>query len=144
MVDVVYYQKIWNVLIFKYYIVILILDHQSQPALDVRDLQGTFRGLLGDQPKNRWFDGKKCFLDAMIFVLHIYDCFLLEKQLFKSSKYGRPQDVYGTQLRDVPGTKWWDVLGKSRAVGHACFLNSTQKHIKIPLASYSRLYSELW
>ena len=26
---------------------------------------------------------------------------------------GHPRDVYGTQLQDVPGAKWWDVLGTS-------------------------------
>ena len=35
---------------------------------NVRDLQGTFRGLLGNQQKNGWFDEKKCFLDAIVFV----------------------------------------------------------------------------
>ena len=40
-----------------------------------------------------------------LYHLHIYLCFLLQKQIFKRSKRGRPRDVYGTQLRDVPGTK---------------------------------------
>ena len=56
---------------------------------------------------------KKIFLDAMVLVLHICSCFLLEKQIFKRSKLGCPWDVYGTQLRDVPGTKWWNVLRTS-------------------------------
>ena len=56
---------------------------------------------------------KKCFLDAIVLVLQICYCFLLEKQISKSSKWGRPQDVYGPQLRDVLGTRWWDVLGTS-------------------------------
>ena len=30
---------------------------------------------------------------------------LQEEQLFKSSKRGRPRDVWGTHLRDDPGTK---------------------------------------
>ena len=33
--------------------------------------------------------------------------------------------------------------GRLRDVGHICFLNSTQKHIKLTLTGYSRLYSEL-
>ena len=53
---------------------------------------------------------KKNFLDAMVIALHISYCFLLEKQICKSSEWGRLQDVYGTQLRDVLGTKWWDDL----------------------------------
>ena len=31
--------------------------------------------------------------------------FFTGKKIFKSSKWGRPQDIYGTQLWDVPGTK---------------------------------------
>ena len=48
---------------------------------------------------------KNVFLDAIVLFLQIYYCFLLEKQIFKSSKWGRPRDVYGTQLREVSGTK---------------------------------------
>ena len=76
---------------------------------NVRDVQETLR-----RPTKKlmiWL--KKGFLDAIVFILHIYYCFLLEKQIFKSSKWGRPRDVYGTQLRDVSGTEWWDVLGTS-------------------------------
>ena len=31
----------------------------------------------------------------------------------QQKKWGRPRDIYGTQLWDVPGTKWWEVLGTS-------------------------------
>ena len=68
------------------------------------------------------------------------------KTNIQSSKWGRPCDFYGTQLREtsrVPndGTLW----GRPRDVGHICFLNSTQKHIKLTLTGYySSLYSELW
>ena len=82
---------------------------RSPKGPNVRDLQGTFRGLT----KKLVIKWKKCFLDAIVLVLHICYCFLLEKQICKSSKWGRPRDVYGTQFRDVPGTRWWDVLGKS-------------------------------
>ena len=34
-----------------------------------------------------------------------------------------------------------EMMGRSGNVGHTCFLSSTQKHIKLTLASYS---SELW
>ena len=55
---------------------------------------------------------KKVFLDVIVLVLHIYYCFLLEKQILKSSKWGRPWDSVagrpGDQLmgrsRDVRGT----------------------------------------
>ena len=48
---------------------------------------------------------KKRLLEAMFLVLHIYYCFLQEKQILKSSKRERPRDNCKTQLRDIPGTK---------------------------------------
>ena len=45
------------------------------------------------------------FLVVSVFVLHVYYCFLLENQIFKSSKWRCSWDVYDTQLQDVPGTK---------------------------------------
>ena len=45
----------------------------------------------------------------------------------------------GTSRRPNDGTFW----RRSRDLGHTCFLNSTQKHIKLNLTGYSRLYSEL-
>ena len=83
---------------------------RSPKSSDVQDLQGTFRGFLGNQHKNWWFNEKKCLLDAIVLVLRIYYCFPLKKQKLKSSKWGRPWDVCRTQLRNAPGTKWWDVL----------------------------------
>ena len=68
-------------------------------------MSGNFRGLLGDQQKIDNLMKKKCFLGAIVLVLHIYYCFLLEKQICKSSRWGRPRDVYRTQLQNVPGTK---------------------------------------
>ena len=71
---------------------------------------------------------KKMFLDAIVLVLHICYCFFFEKQICKSPKWGRPQDVYETQLTSWgpdDGTFW----GRPWDVGHTCFLNSTQKHI---------------
>ena len=68
----------------------------------------TYRGPSEDsQQTNTKMDDlmKKLLLDAIVLVLHIYSCFLQEGQIFKNSKWGRPQDVYGTQLQDVPGTK---------------------------------------
>ena len=64
-----------------------------------------------------------------MLVLHIYSCYSVEEQTSKSSKHGRPEDVYRTQLRDVPGISW----ERSRYVDQTCFLNSFHKHIKFTL-----------
>ena len=45
----------------------------------------------------------------------------------------------GTTRVPDDGTFW----GRPRDVGLICFLNSTQKHIKLTLTGYSRLYSKL-
>ena len=45
----------------------------------------------------------------------------------------------GTTRVPDDGTFW----GRPRDVGLICFLNSTQKHIKLILTGYSRLYSKL-
>ena len=69
---------------------------------------GTTRGPSeNSQGTNTKIDGlmKKLFLVAITLGLHIYSCFLLEKQIFKCSKCGRPRDIYGVQLQDVPGSK---------------------------------------
>ena len=47
---------------------------------------------------------KKLFLDTIALVLHLF-LFLQEEQIFKNFKQGRVREVYGTQLRDIPGTK---------------------------------------
>ena len=60
-------------------------------------------------------------------LIEIYSCFLQEEQISKSSERGHPQDVYGTQLRDVMGTKWWDILGASvRRWSHVFFKFNSQ------------------
>ena len=56
---------------------------------------------------------KTCFTEVIVLALYICFCFLQEEQIFKSYKRGPPRDVYGTQLRDVKWTKWWDVLRTS-------------------------------
>ena len=43
----------------------------------------------------------KFILEAIVLVLHIYSCFLQEEQIFKSCKWGRPHEVYESQLGDV-------------------------------------------
>ena len=48
---------------------------------------------------------KNYFLDEIVLVLQFYFCFLQKEQIFKSFKWKRPQDVFETQSREVPGTK---------------------------------------
>ena len=86
---------------------------RSHEGPNIRDLQGAFRWLLGDQQKKKIIYWKKCFLDTIVLVLHICYYFLLENQICKSSKWRRPRDVYETQVQDLPETRWWDVLGTS-------------------------------
>ena len=62
---------------------------------------------------------RKVFLDAIVFALHIYYCFSLAKQIFKSSKSSTGTS-YGTSRGPNDGTLW----GRPRDVGHICFLNS--------------------
>ena len=70
---------------------------------------------------------------------HLFYYFLLEKEIFRSSKWGHPWDVYGTLWGQNDGKFW----GRQRDVGHSCFLNSTQKHIKLTLTGYSRLLTQV-
>ena len=99
------------------------------------DLQGTLRG-----PTQKLMISWK---SVFVLVLHISYCFLLEKQILKSSKWGRPRKVYRIQLRDVPGAKWWDVLATSgTSVIHVIFKFNSEIY-KLTLTGYSRLYSEL-
>ena len=46
------------------------------------------------------------FLDAIVLLLHIYYRFLLEKQIFESSKWGRLQDP----VMERPGHQ---IMGRS-------------------------------
>ena len=49
------------------------------------------------------------------------------------------------RLRDlVTGCPGDQIMGRFGDFGHIRFLNSPQKHIKLTLTGYSRLYSELW
>ena len=105
---------------------------------------GTFKEFLGDQQKIDKLI-KKCFLDAIVLVLHICYCFLLEKQICKSSKWGRLQDVYGTQLRNVPGTRWWgrfgEVLGTSSGRRSYMFFKFNSETY---LTYFDKLLETLW
>ena len=83
---------------------------RSPKGPNVRDLHGTLRGPT--KKLMSWL--KKCFLDAIVFVLHIYYCFLLEKQIFKSSKWGRLRDPVAERLGN-------QMMERSGDFGHICF-----------------------
>ena len=80
-------------------------------------MSGTYKGPSGDsQRTNTKIDDfmKKLFSRSNSpCITYLFLFFLQEEPLFKSSKQGRPRDVYGTQLWDVRGTKWRDVLRTS-------------------------------
>ena len=106
---------------------------RSPKGLNAQDLQGTFRRLWGDKTKKFMIWLKMYFLDAIVFVFHIYYCF------YWNSKYSKVLngEVHGTSTEPSCGTfrgpndgTFW---GHPRDVGHICFLNSTQKHIKLTL-----------
>ena len=103
---------------------------KSHKGPKVQDFQGPAGNSWGANTKTDDLM-KKVSLDAIVLVLHIYYCFLLEKQIFKSSKWRRPRDVYGTQLRDVLGRNDGTFWERPRDVGHTYFLNSTLKHINL-------------
>ena len=93
---------------------------RSSKGPKVRDLQGTFRGLSGNLYKNWRFYEIIFFFRSnspsitslqRYYIIDVGFCFLQKEQIFKNSKRVRPRDVYGTHLQDVPGTKWWYVLG---------------------------------
>ena len=127
----------------------------SQPARDVPgtppeasrkgprppgELQGTLRG----PTKKLMILWKKCFLDTIVFVLHIH-YFFYWKNKYAKVLYG---DAHCTFAGPGCETSWWPnngtFWGRLRDVGHTCFLNSAQKHIELTLIGYLTLYSELW
>ena len=68
----------------------------------------TYRGPSGyPQEKNtKTYDlMKKMFFRGNSPCIIYLFLFLQKQQILKSSKRGRPRDVYRTQLRGVPGTK---------------------------------------
>ena len=92
-------------------------------------------GLLGKQQKKLMISWKKCFLDAIVFVLHIYYFF------YWKNKYSKVlhRDIQWTSTEPSCGTshgpKNGDIHGMSVIY---VFLNSTQKHIKLTLTAYSK------
>ena len=61
------------------------------------DSQGTNKKINNLMKKMFFRCNSSCFTHLLLF--------LLEKQIRKSSKWGRPRDVYGTHLRDVLWTR---------------------------------------
>ena len=60
-----------------------------------------------------------------------------KKQILKSSKWGHLRDVYGTQLRNIRGPNDGRFWGRLQDVAHICFLNSTQKDLRLTLTGYT-------
>ena len=120
-------------MIRKYYRVIpitveKIIIGNSQLAHDVPEtsLEGSLKVLTsgtgkgpsgysqGAKYKNWSFYRKNVFLEVMsLYYISASVFFLQEEKIFKSSKRGHLRNVYGTQLREVHETKWWDVLKMS-------------------------------
>ena len=69
-------------------------------------MSGTYRETSGD---SQWTNTKIDDLMKRLFFRCNSPCFthlfFTGKQIFERSKWGRPWDVYGTQLRDFLGTK---------------------------------------
>ena len=106
---------------------------------NLQDLQGALQG------PNTKFDDliKKFSLDAIVLVLDICYCFLLEK---KNSKFLNG-DVHRTSTWLCCGMFWGSNAGTLWRclpdVAPRCFLNSTHKHVNLILSGCSRLYSKL-
>ena len=123
---------------------------RSSKGSKVRDLQGTFRGLSGDQYKIDDFMKKLFFRSnsscitylQRYYIVDICFCFLQEEQIFQNSKRVLPRHVYGIQLRDVPGTKWWDFLGTSVGRRSNMFFKFSLQTIKLTLTGYSKFSSD--
>ena len=111
---------------------------------NVGDLWRTFRGLLEDRQKIDDLMKKVFFRCSSLYFTHLLHFFYWKNKYSKvlnrdvHSTYTGPS--CGTSRGPNDGTLW----GRPRNVGHMCFLNSTQKHIKLTLIGYSRLSSELW
>ena len=91
----------------------------SPKCPNIRDPQGTLREPI-QKLMILW---KNCFFRSNSHCVTYLFLFLEEEQIFKSSKRGRPRDVYGTQLLDVHGTKWWDILRTTVRHWSNIFLN---------------------
>ena len=83
-----------------------------------RDPQGTLTGPI-QKLMVLW---ENCLSEVIVLILHICFCSLQEER-------GRPWDVYGTQLLDVHGTKWWNVVRTSVERRSSMFLKlNSQTH----------------
>ena len=117
-----------------------IIIGNTQPAHDVPGTypegllkvltSGTYKGPSGNSQgtytKIDSFMKKLFFRSNSPGITHLF-LFLQEEQIFKSSKRGHPRDVYGTQLRDVHATKWWDILRTPVGRRSNMFINSNSQ-----------------
>ena len=117
-----------------------IIIGNTQPAHDVPGTypegllkvltSGTYKGPSGNSQgtytKIDNFMKKLFFRSNSPGITHLF-LFLQEEQIFKSSKRGHPRDVYGTQLRDVHATKWWDILRTPVGRRSNMFINSNSQ-----------------
>ena len=91
---------------------------------------------IGDLMKKLFFRGNS------LCIIHLF-LFFTEKKYSK----GLNGDVHGTfsipSCRTSREPNDETFRGRPRDIGYTCSLNSTHKHIKLPLTGYSRLYSEL-
>ena len=71
----------------------------------------------------------KFILELIVLVLHVYSCFSQEEKILKSSKWGRSQDVFETQLQTSHRPNEVTFLERLQDVSQICFLNSIHKHI---------------
>ena len=101
-----------------------------------------YRGLSGDsQGANTKTDDlmeKLLFRSNSSCIAYLFLCFtfLQEEQIFKSSKQGRPRDVYESSYGTSQGPNDRTFQGRPRDFGQTLLLNSIQKHTKFTLTGY--------
>ena len=76
-------------------------------------------------------------------VLHIIYCFYWKNKYSKVLNGDVHKTPTGSNCETSRGPNDGTFSGRPWDIGHTCFLNLTQKHIKLILTGYSRLYSEL-
>ena len=107
---------------------------------------GTYRGPSEDsQGANTKIDiknFKKLFCSSNSPWITYLLFFLQEEKMCKRSKWGRHRTSMGPSCKTSLGPNDGRFQGRPWEVGQTCFLNSTHKHKKLTLTSYSRLYSE--
>ena len=94
---------------------------RSSKCPNIRDLQGTFRGLLGGQQENWWFDFKKVFFRCSSLCFKQLLLFFTAKtnsKVVDGEVYGTSTGLScGTFRGPNDGTFW----GRPQDVCHICF-----------------------